>query len=128
MNNCDGYGAITGEGNDNPVIKSNISAIVSLIFGNMGLMGLVSLQYIMYLIGASSDWVISSRADWAMDILLVLVPVFGILAIAFGIAGMKQTASDSSRGGRKMAKAGLVTGIIIALLGICFLILVALYD
>jgi hypothetical protein len=128
MNNCDGYGAITGEGNDNPVIKSNISAIVSLIFGNMGLMGLVSLQYIMYLIGASSNSVISSRADWAMDILVVLVPVFGILAIAFGIAGMKQTASDSSRGGRKMAKAGLVTGIIIALLGICFLILVALYD
>jgi hypothetical protein len=128
MNNCDGYGAITGEGNDNPVIKSNISAIVSLIFGNMGLMGLVSLQYIMYLIGASSNSVISSRADWAMDILVVLVPVFGILAIAFGIAGMKQTASDSSRGGRKMAKAGLVTGIIIALLSICFLILVALYD
>jgi hypothetical protein len=128
MNNCDGYGAITGEDNDVPVIKSNISAIISLIFGNMGLMGLVSLQYIMYLIGASSNSVISSRADWAMDILVVLVPVFGILAVAFGIAGMKQTASDSSRDDRKMAKAGLVTGMIIALLSICFLILVALYD
>jgi len=104
------------EVNDVPVIKSNRSvyAITSLVFGSISMLMPISLVIIL-------------REGWILNTLMILLPIFGILAIIFGIAGIKQIRNDSHLSGMNMTMAGLIMGAVITMISIWFCILLAGY-
>ena len=93
-----GGGAVTAQGGAD---EGNSPAILALILGIVGLIGLV---FTGGLLGV----------------------VLGIIAIVLGVQGRRRVDSGRTTRNRGVATAGLVTGVLATVIGLLFLILVAI--